>query len=153
MAWLVHAILFRFEHLSFGDWYPVSIASFFSRIVRSSARHSVRPAILQRRNRRQQHSRWQRAHEARMAEVLEDRTLLATFNVSITADELDAAHGGVDTDTGLSLREAVIDANNERRQRRKWQHRQHHQQHDQRKSATLARAWVSPRSGEQFRVF
>ncbi len=34
-----------------------------------------------------------------------------TIQVTITADELDAAHGGSDVDTGMSLREAIIDAN------------------------------------------
>ena len=33
------------------------------------------------------------------------------LDVTVTADELDAAHGGSDADTGLSLREAVVEAN------------------------------------------
>ena len=33
------------------------------------------------------------------------------LTVEITADELDTDHGGTDTDTGLSLREAIIEAN------------------------------------------
>ncbi len=39
-------------------------------------------------------------------------SLADTFTVRITDDELDVAHGGDDTNTGLSLREAIIDANN-----------------------------------------
>lgn len=48
---------------------------------------------------------------AAVVETLEDRTLLSNFTVTVAADELDAAHGGTDVDTGLSLREAILDAN------------------------------------------
>ena len=33
------------------------------------------------------------------------------IQVTITTDELDAAHGGDDPDTGMSLREAIVEAN------------------------------------------
>ena len=52
-----------------------------------------------------------RIHRRLSVEELEARVAPATFSVTITGDELDAAHGGVDPDTGLSLREAIIDAN------------------------------------------
>lgn len=94
----------------------MSFAAFFSRAVPAGNRKSLLLAMLRGRGRRRQSPRatMRRDRTATIAEILEDRTLLAAFSVNVTADTIDANPGdGVAQDAGgnTSLRAAIMEAN------------------------------------------